>query len=66
MARSAAYLARPIASGYQWLAVIAACLLMAACSGIEPMAFPDNRENPTFPGVFTGKQGEWIIYRKEE
>jgi hypothetical protein len=30
------------------------------------MPFPDARENPTFPGVFTGKQGEWIIYRKEE
>ena len=39
---------------------------MAACSGIEPMAFPDHRENPTFPGLFTGEEGEWVIYRKRE
>jgi hypothetical protein len=45
---------------------LAASLPMAACSGYQPMDFPDQRENPTFPGLFTGKDGEWIIYRKEE
>ncbi len=30
------------------------------------MAFPDARENPTFPGLFTGEEGAWVIYRKEK
>ena len=58
--------ALPAAIGSRTLAVIVACLLMAACSGIEPMAFPDARENPTFPGLFTGEEGKWVIYRKEK
>jgi hypothetical protein len=43
-----------------------ALLLVAACSGYEPMAMPDERENPSFSGVFTGPEGQWVIYRKEE
>jgi hypothetical protein len=65
MARSAADLARPVAIGYRWLAVVATCLVMAGCGGVEPMDLPDEREDPAFPGLFTGEEGAWVIYRKE-
>jgi hypothetical protein len=45
---------------------LAASLLTAACSGYQTMDFPDARENPTFSGLFTGQDGAWVIYRKEE
>jgi hypothetical protein len=65
--RSAVPVALPTARATRsrWLAIVAACLLAAGCSGIKPMAFPDARENPTFPGLFTGEEGEWVIYRKD-
>ncbi len=52
------------ASGARRLAIVAACLLAAGCTGFEPMDMPDERENPTFPGVFTGEEGEFVIYGK--
>lgn len=64
MAPPVSHTSRWGADGCRWLAIAAVCLL-AAC-GIEPTNFPDERENPTFSGLFTGKQGEWVIYREEE
>jgi hypothetical protein len=29
------------------------------------MDLPDEREDPAFPGLFTGEEGAWVIYRKE-
>lgn len=66
MARRAADGSPPMAGGLRGLVIAAACLLATACSGIEPTAFPDERENPSFGGLFTGKAGEWIIYRKDQ
>lgn len=64
MAELVAKIALPWTSGSWRLAIVVACLLAAACTGFEPMDVPDERENPTFPGVFTGEDGEWVIYGK--
>ncbi|MFZ2100009.1 MAG: hypothetical protein WAU86_05545 [Oricola sp.] len=51
-----------------WL-TIALCLLTAACAGVEmkpgskPMA---RREIPPGPGLLTGSQGEFVLFRLEE
>ena len=47
---------------------LAICLLTAACAGVEmkpgskPMA---RREIPPGPGLLTGSQGEFVIFRVE-
>jgi hypothetical protein len=45
------------------------CVAVLAAGGcgadFKPMAFPDEGENPTGPGLFTGEAGEWVIRRKE-
>ncbi len=40
-------------------------LLVVGCSGIKPYEPRDDREEGPEKGLFTGSQGEWVIYRKE-
>lgn len=56
--------ALPRFSSTRRLAIVTACLLAAGCTGFEPMDMPDERENPSFPGVFTGEDGEFVIHGK--
>ena len=39
----------------------AGCLSVAAC-GFAPMDLPDNSGMKPGPGLFTGKDGEFVIY----
>ena len=44
----------------------AAVLLVAGCAGITPYDPPDYREEPPGRGLFTGAEGEFVIFRKAE
>jgi hypothetical protein len=39
-------------------------LLVASCAGITPYDPPDYREEPPGSGLFTGADGEFVIYQK--
>ena len=47
------------------VAVVTAVLAAAGC-GMQPYEPPNNREDPPGPGLFSGKGGEFVIYRKQE
>ncbi|MGD8500856.1 MAG: hypothetical protein PVJ86_09430 [Phycisphaerales bacterium] len=50
-----------------WIAAwLAALLVIAGCSAIEPYEPRDNREEGPQHGLFSGAQGEWVIFRIEE
>jgi hypothetical protein len=53
----------------RWGTVALLCVAVLAAGGcgadFKPMAFPDEGENPTGPGLLTGEAGEWVILRKE-
>ena len=44
----------------------AAALLVAGCAGITPYDPPDDRENPPGRGLFSGADGEFVIYVSED
>jgi hypothetical protein len=44
--------------------VVTAILTVAGCSGMKPYDPPDNRDNPPGRGVLSGKDGDFVIYRK--
>jgi len=39
-------------------------LMVAGCAGITPYDPPDHREEPPGNGLFSGPEGEFVIYRK--
>ena len=41
-------------------------LFAAVGCGMQPYDPPNNREYPSGPGLFSGKEGDFVIYRKEE
>jgi len=41
-------------------------LLVAGCAGIKPYEPRDNREEGMEKGLFTGSEGEFVIYRKAD
>ena len=48
---------------------VLACLLLAACAGVEMKPGQKSharREIPPGPGLLSGKQGEFVIYRLED
>ena len=45
--------------------VLAALSVLAGC-GMQPYDPPNNREYPAGPGLFSGKDGDFVIYRKQE
>jgi len=46
-----------------WIGALLAALLLviAGCSEIKPYHPPNNREEGSKTGLFTGSQGEWMI-----
>ena len=44
------------------LAALALALLLAACAGAKPFEYHPIHEIPEGPGLFTGEDGEWVIY----
>ena len=51
--------------GTPWrVIVVTAVLTVAGCSGMKPYDPPDYRDNPPGPGILSGDEGEFVIYRK--
>ena len=48
------------------LIILGLAMLVAGCSGIEPYDPPDYKETPPGSGLLTGKDGEFIVYTKNE
>ncbi len=44
------------------LAAVALALALAACAGAKPFEYHPTDEIPEGPGLFTGEDGEWVIY----
>ncbi len=44
------------------LASVALAFLLAACAGAKPFEYHPIHEIPEGPGLFTGEDGEWVIY----
>lgn len=47
----------------QTIASLVGALLVAPSCGFRPFEPPSSSELPAGPGLFTGKQGEWVIVR---
>ena len=47
-----------------WISPLLVALLVAGCAGIKPYEPRDDREEGTEKGLFTGSEGEFVIYRK--
>ena len=47
-----------------WIGPLLMALLMSGCAGIEPYEPRDNREEGPEKGLFTGSEGEFVIFRK--
>jgi hypothetical protein len=47
-------------------ALLVALLVIAGCAGIEPYEPRNNREEGPESGLFTGSEGEFVIYRKAD
>ena len=41
-------------------------LQLGACADYKPYRAPDNSEIPDGPGLFTGSDGEWVLFRKQD
>ena len=48
------------------IAPLLLALLVVGCSGMKPYEPRDHREEGPEQGLFTGSQGEWVIFRREE
>ncbi len=44
------------------MALAALGLALAACGAVEPFEYTEIHEIPEGPGIFTGEDGEWVIY----
>jgi hypothetical protein len=47
-----------------WCAIVIVPLLFTGCAGIEPYQPRDYREEGLKKGLFTGSEGEFVIFRK--
>jgi len=47
-----------------WIGPLLVVLLVAGCAGIKPYEPRDNREEGMEKGLFTGSEGEFVIFRK--
>jgi hypothetical protein len=57
---------RPFRHNALWIAPLLVVLLVAGCAGIEPYEPRDNREEGPEKGLFTGSEGEFVIFRKPD
>jgi hypothetical protein len=48
------------------VAVLVVLLVVAGCAGIKPYEPRNNREEGPEKGLFTGSEGEFVIFRKAE
>ena len=49
-----------------WIGPLLVALLVTGCAGIKPYEPRDNREVGMEKGLFTGSEGEFVIFRKAE
>ena len=49
-----------------WIGLLLVALLLAGCAGIKPYDPRDYREEGMEKGLFTGSEGEFVIYRKAD
>jgi hypothetical protein len=49
-----------------WIGLLLIALLIAGCAGIKPYEPRDTREEGPEKGLFTGSEGEFVIYRKAD
>jgi hypothetical protein len=47
-----------------WIGPLLVALLVTGCAGIKPYEPRDNREEGMEKGLFTGSEGEFVIFRK--
>ena len=46
--------------------LLLAALVVAACAGYKPYTPRNDREEGPESGIFTGSEGEWVIYGKKK
>lgn len=46
--------------------VVLTAMFAATGCGMQPYDPPNNREYPPGPGLFSGKDGDFVIYRQQE
>ena len=49
-----------------WIGALLVALLVTGCAGITPYEPRDNREEGPQKGLFTGSEGEFVIFRKAD
>lgn len=49
-----------------WAGPLLTALLVTGCAGIKPYEPRDDREEGPKNGVFSGSEGEFVIFRKPE
>ena len=49
-----------------WIGLLLVALLVAGCAGITPYEPRDHREQGPEKGLFTGSEGEFVIFRKAD
>ncbi len=49
-----------------WIGPLLVALLVTGCVGITPYEPRDNREEGPEKGLFTGSEGEFVIFRKAD
>ncbi len=48
----------------RWLVLVWLSGVLAACSGVQPFAYTEVHELPPGPGLFSGEDGEFVLYRR--
>jgi hypothetical protein len=49
-----------------WIGPLLVALLVTGCAGIKPYEPRNNREEGPEKGLFTGSEGEFVIFRKAD
>ena len=49
-----------------WICLLLVAMLVAGCAGIKPYEPRDYRQEGPEKGLFTGSEGEFVIYRKAD
>ena len=49
-----------------WVGLLLLALLVNGCAGIEPFEPRNNREEGPQKGLFTGSDGEFVIFQKAD
>jgi len=57
---------RPRGKVFWIVALMVAFLVIAGCAGVKPYEPRDHREEGPEKGLFTGSEGEFVIFRKAE